>query len=49
MRGYIAMLATKSEYRGHGIATRLVKTALERMIDDGADEVSHFFVSSTPS
>lgn len=40
MRGYIAMLATRKDYRGHGIATSLVKMALEKMIAEDADEVS---------
>lgn len=41
MRGYIAMLATRKDYRGHGIATSLVKMAIEKMISEDADEVSH--------
>lgn len=40
MRGYIAMLAVKKEYRGRGIATRLVRMAMDIMIDRDADEVS---------
>lgn len=39
MRGYIAMLATRKDYRGHGIATSLVKMAIEKMIIEDADEV----------
>lgn len=39
MRGYIAMLATRKDYRGHGIATSLVKMAIEKMISEDADEV----------
>lgn len=39
MRGYIAMLATRSEYRGRGIATKLVRLAMDRMIEMDADEV----------
>jgi N-alpha-acetyltransferase 30 len=39
MRGYIAMLATKSEYRGRGIATSLVRMAIDKMIEKDADEV----------
>lgn len=39
MRGYIAMLATRKDYRGHGIATSLVKMAIEKMIVEDADEV----------
>lgn len=40
MRGYIAMLAVKKEYRGKGIATRLVRRAIDIMIDRNADEVA---------
>lgn len=39
MRGYIAMLATRSEYRGRGIATKLVRMAVGKMIEMDADEV----------
>jgi len=39
MRGYIAMLATRKDYRGHGISTSLVKMAIEKMIVEDADEV----------
>lgn len=39
MRGYIAMLATRSDCRGQGIATRLVQLATQKMIEQGADEV----------
>lgn len=45
LRGYIAMLAVKKEYRGKGIATKLVRMAIDIMIDRDADEVfdtSHF-------
>ncbi|KAK7992296.1 hypothetical protein PG988_001090 [Apiospora saccharicola] len=38
-RGYIAMLAVSSAYRGHGIATALVKMAIDAMVDRNADEV----------
>ncbi|KAI9052390.1 hypothetical protein LZ554_003738 [Drepanopeziza brunnea f. sp. 'monogermtubi'] len=38
-RGYIAMLAVSSSHRNHGIATTLVKKALDAMIERGADEV----------
>ncbi|KAK8069227.1 hypothetical protein PG994_005843 [Apiospora phragmitis] len=38
-RGYIAMLAVSSAYRGHGIATALVKMAIDAMADRNADEV----------
>lgn len=40
MRGYIAMLAVKEEHRGKGIATKLVRMAIDAMIDRDADEVS---------
>ncbi|GAB7324671.1 hypothetical protein MBLNU13_g08545t1 [Cladosporium sp. NU13] len=40
MRGYIAMLATRKDYRGHGIATSLVKMAIEKMISQDADEIA---------
>lgn len=39
LRGYIAMLAVSSSYRGHGIATTLVRKAIDEMIARGADEV----------
>jgi len=39
-RGYIAMLATVEEFRGKGIATQLVKLAIETMKSRNADEVS---------
>lgn len=39
MRGYIAMLATRQEYRGQGIASKLVRMAVEKMIKKDADEV----------
>jgi len=35
------MLATRSEYRGQGIATALVRLAVDKMIEQGADEVGH--------
>ncbi|KKA28008.1 hypothetical protein TD95_004845 [Thielaviopsis punctulata] len=38
-RGYIAMLAVESTYRGHGIATSLVKQAIGVMADRNADEI----------
>lgn len=41
MRGYIAMLATRQEHRGKGIATHLVRMAIDAMIAKDADEVSH--------
>ena len=40
MRGYIAMLATREEHRGKGIASRLVRMAVQKMIEKDADEVS---------
>ncbi|KAK3710002.1 N-alpha-acetyltransferase 30 [Vermiconidia calcicola] len=40
MRGYIAMLATKEEYRGRGIASKLVRMAVEKMIENDADEIA---------
>lgn len=39
LRGYIAMLAVSSSYRNYGIATTLVRKALDAMIEKGADEV----------
>ena len=42
MRGYIAMLATVEQYRGRGIATKLVCMAIDAMKDRGADEVRQF-------
>lgn len=41
LRGYIAMLAVKKEHRGKGIATRLVRMALDIMIERDAEEVSY--------
>ncbi|KAF2997518.1 N-alpha-acetyltransferase mak3 [Neopestalotiopsis sp. 37M] len=38
-RGYIAMLAVASAYRGHGIATALVKRAIDTMAERNADEI----------
>ncbi|KAH0543295.1 hypothetical protein FGG08_002358 [Glutinoglossum americanum] len=38
MRGYIAMLAVKKESRGKGIATKLVRMAIDAMIERDADE-----------
>ncbi|TKA77532.1 hypothetical protein B0A55_02260 [Friedmanniomyces simplex] len=40
MRGYIAMLATRSEYRGRRIATMLVRLAVDKMIEEDADEIA---------
>ena len=38
-RGYIAMLATQEEYRGRGIATQLVRLAIDAMTARDADEI----------
>ncbi|VUC34137.1 unnamed protein product [Clonostachys rosea] len=38
-RGYIAMLATASPYRGRGVATALVKMAIDAMAVRKADEI----------
>ncbi|KXT10397.1 hypothetical protein AC579_7848 [Pseudocercospora musae] len=40
MRGYIAMLATQAECRGKGIATKLVRMALDAMMARHADEIA---------
>ncbi|KAL5002276.1 acyl-CoA N-acyltransferase [Aspergillus recurvatus] len=40
MRGYIAMLAVQEEYRGKGIATKLVRMAIDAMEKGGADEIA---------
>lgn len=39
LRGYIAMLAVSSSYRNHGIATTLVRKAIDAMVERDADEV----------
>lgn len=39
LRGYIAMLAVKEEHRGRGIGTRLVRMAIDHMIERNAEEV----------
>lgn len=39
LRGYIAMLAVAAAQRGHGIASELVKRAIDAMIVQHADEV----------
>ncbi|USP80073.1 N-alpha-acetyltransferase 30 [Curvularia clavata] len=38
-RGYVAMLATQQEYRGRGIATKLVRLAVDAMAARNADEI----------
>ncbi|EOA85086.1 uncharacterized protein SETTUDRAFT_91118 [Exserohilum turcica Et28A] len=38
-RGYVAMLATQEEYRGRGIATQLVRLAVDAMTARDADEI----------
>jgi peptide alpha-N-acetyltransferase len=38
-RGYIAMLAVSSPYRGRGIASRLVQMAIEAMTARDAEEI----------
>lgn len=38
-RGYIAMLAVSSAFRGQGVATALVKKAIDAMAERNADEV----------
>jgi len=42
LRGYIAMLAVKKEHRGRGIASKLVRMAMDGMIAKDADEVRYF-------
>ena len=46
LRGYIAMLAVREEYRGKGIATGLVRMSIDKMIERGADEVCFFLLAS---
>ena len=48
MRGYIAMLAVREEYRGKGIATELVRKTLDVMIERNADEVLQSLTFSSP-
>ncbi|KAL6721199.1 N-alpha-acetyltransferase 30 [Lecanora helva] len=40
LRGYIAMLAVREEFRGKGIATKLVCMAVDAMIEQNADEIA---------
>ena len=40
LRGYIAMLAVREEHRGKGVATKLVRMAIDAMIEKDADEVN---------
>ncbi|KAF2487428.1 acyl-CoA N-acyltransferase [Neohortaea acidophila] len=40
LRGYIAMLATRQEHRGKGIASKLVRMAVEKMREQDADEIA---------
>lgn len=42
LRGYIAMLAVDEEHRGKGIATKLVRMAIDAMKEGDADEVLFF-------
>ena len=46
MRGYIAMLAVKQEHRGKGIATKLVRMAIDVMIERDADEVCRSLIEN---
>jgi peptide alpha-N-acetyltransferase len=39
LRGYIAMLAVDAPFRGRGVATVLVKKAIDAMVQRNADEV----------
>ena len=39
LRGYIAMLAVSAAYRGHRVATALVKMAIDAMAKRNADEI----------
>lgn len=49
LRGYIAMLAVREEYRGRGIATKLVRMAIDAMVERNADEVRLSIPLSFPS
>lgn len=39
LRGYIGMLAVETTYRGRGIAKTLVKNVIEKMQQEGCDEI----------
>lgn len=39
MRGYIGMLAVQKEFRGQGIAKKLVEKAIDTMVENGCDEI----------
>lgn len=39
-RGYVAMLAVQEKYRGRGIASKLVRLAIDAMKEQNADEVT---------
>ena len=45
LRGYIAMLAVQEDHRGNGIATKLVRMAIDAMIARDADEVRIIIIS----
>jgi N-alpha-acetyltransferase 30 len=38
-RGYIAMLAVETSFRGQGLATRLARQAIDGLREAGADEI----------
>ncbi|ODV62084.1 peptide alpha-N-acetyltransferase MAK3 [Ascoidea rubescens DSM 1968] len=39
MRGYIGMVAVEPKYRGNGIAKKLILKSIEKMVQEGADEI----------
>jgi N-alpha-acetyltransferase 30 len=50
LRGYVAMLAVHSSHRGRGIATHLVRLAIDTMISLDADEVAlETEITNTPA
>ncbi|MCJ1325566.1 N-alpha-acetyltransferase mak3 [Thelotrema lepadinum] len=50
LRGYIAMLAVRAEYRGKGIATQLARRTIDAMIEGDADEIAlETEVTNTPA